>query len=283
MNIGKWVLRNLFIGFIREEQRSRRPNSNVSDGDGMLAPSIGRISASRTSTESMRYGASSSSRRASSSPESARKSSHRVSGSHIVVHSSKMIPAVPPNVSPSDIRSSPLLAPLIPLNTKDGQPGLAGLPQSPGVGIGTEGGGGNGGGSDMLAALPSFQRQKSTDGGGTPSGTQGDYFTPRIRQASLQGQASAEEASAAVSATTTANTGAASASAATTGKQDPQGASLTTSGLMGRLRNFGRLPSKRPTSDGVASSPVLGSVTPAVAESAAVEVSAVSFAYGTTC
>lgn len=54
MNIGKWLLRNLFIGFIREEQRIRKRSSEVSEnGDGvdaLIAPSLTRTPSSHQNT-----------------------------------------------------------------------------------------------------------------------------------------------------------------------------------------------------------------------------------------
>ncbi|KAG5335573.1 hypothetical protein C0989_000981 [Termitomyces sp. Mn162] len=91
INIGKWVLRNLFLGFIREEQRMHRSQEEGgSPPDGTLDPSLGRA----TNTPSRR-------------PEDS-----------TVVQSPHMIPALPPAEAPP-IRSSPLLASLIPLHTQE--------------------------------------------------------------------------------------------------------------------------------------------------------------------
>lgn len=283
MNIAKWVLRNLFIGFIREQQRSRHRNSNMSDNDGLLSPSIGRSptgapSGPRTSTDSTRHNGGHS-RRASTSPESARKA-HRYSGSQIVIHSNKMIPAVIPSISTSPTRSSPLLPPLIPLNTKDGQTGLSIIPQSPVN-------------DDTLAALPSFQRSRSIDGGATPvasgtggsgggggvttpNATQGDYFSPKIRQSSLQGQSGDEEASAAAASVSTPTPATVNAVSTGSGKPESQGP-LSAGGLMGRLRNLGRSSAKRPVSDGATNSPVLGNIVPAAIENSTPDVSVKRF------
>lgn len=267
VNIGKWVLRNLFIGFIREEQVTRRPTST--EGDGLLAPNLGRIAAagaaasSRTSSESVRQH----NRRASSSPESTRKSTRQASGSQLVVNSTKMLPAIPSNISTPATRPSPLIAPLVPLRLKDGQPGLQAINDDDGA----------------LAALPQFQRTKSMDGGATPvapiggnasSPGQGDYFAPRARQASLSGQSGGEDVSAAVAAIAAAFTSSPSSTGITGSgsKHDSQGP-LTPGGLIGRLRNFGRTNSKRPPSEGVLNSPVLGGAASSATESTASEVS----------
>ncbi|KAG6840938.1 hypothetical protein C0991_003122 [Blastosporella zonata] len=91
INLGKWVLRNLFLGFIREEHRIRRGSE---DGDipldGILVSNMSRIT---------------------------RKSSAMFPSS-IVVQSPKMIPALPPTAA-APVRSSPLLASFIPLHSKE--------------------------------------------------------------------------------------------------------------------------------------------------------------------
>ncbi|KAE9411423.1 WD40 repeat-like protein [Gymnopus androsaceus JB14] len=100
LNIGKWVLRNLFLGFIREQQRLQRKRDR---------------SNSRDENHNR------------DNPHESPKRSSRSS----VVSSSKMIPAVAPTVSAS-IRSSPLLTPLIPLNVpKETALPLPAIPQSP--------------------------------------------------------------------------------------------------------------------------------------------------------
>ncbi|SJL07627.1 uncharacterized protein ARMOST_10977 [Armillaria ostoyae] len=83
LNIGKWVLRNLFLGFIREEQRMRRHRDRRGSED---------------SHHSM-------------SPDRHRRS---VRPSTTVIASSHMIPAVSPTIASTC--SSPLLSPLIPLH-----------------------------------------------------------------------------------------------------------------------------------------------------------------------
>ncbi|THU80037.1 WD40 repeat-like protein [Dendrothele bispora CBS 962.96] len=99
LNIGKWVLRNLFLAFIREEQKVRRRRDRSNSHDS-----------SKTRENTSHEG-----RRRPSRPSS------------LVISSHKMLPAVAPAVV-SSARSSPLLTPMIPLHMKDGLPAI---PQSP--------------------------------------------------------------------------------------------------------------------------------------------------------
>ena len=86
VNIGKWILRNLFVGFVLEEQRKRSQ-----DGESQL--SINRTPSCDLS--------------------SLREPPKLLAvNSCTVVSSSNMIPVVAPIVSPT-ARSSPLLIPLI--------------------------------------------------------------------------------------------------------------------------------------------------------------------------
>ncbi|KAG6900019.1 hypothetical protein C0993_004202 [Termitomyces sp. T159_Od127] len=94
INLGKWALRNLFIGFIREEQRLHRGREGESPPDGILNPSLGRVSNAP-----------------SRKPEAMLTNSP-------VVRSPHMLPALPPTEAPPT-RSSPLMASLIPLHTKE--------------------------------------------------------------------------------------------------------------------------------------------------------------------
>jgi WD repeat-containing protein 48 len=98
VNIGKWVLRNLFLAFIREEQRIRRKRERSNSRDSNKGR---QDSVSRENKRSLR--------------------------SSTVISSPKMLPAVTPIVTMT-ARSSPLLTPMIPLNLKDSLPAI---PQSP--------------------------------------------------------------------------------------------------------------------------------------------------------
>ncbi|KAK0201917.1 hypothetical protein DFS33DRAFT_1375400 [Desarmillaria ectypa] len=100
LNIGKWVLRNLFLGFIREEQRMRRHRDHRGSEDSHH----------------------------STSPDRHRRSTRP---STTVIVSSHMIPAVCPTISST--YSSPLLSPLIPLHPVGQESNIASpaIPQSP--------------------------------------------------------------------------------------------------------------------------------------------------------
>lgn len=213
VNIGKWVLRNLFIGFIKEELRIHQ--------DGSLPPSLSRTSSQDVLDHKGRLGSPSSS-------ESHRHQSRRPSGSTTVVWSPTMIPAVSPTVS-TTTRSSPLLTPLIPLHLqpRESLTILPSIPQSPAAA------------SDATVTPVFHQRARSgtLDGGVTPGlatpTVKDDYFSGRTRQPSAQSviPGSPDDFS-----------------GWTGPKQiEPQTPS-TPSGLIGRLKNFGKAP-KRPVSD----------------------------------
>lgn len=113
INIGKWVLRNLFLGFIREEQRSRRAQDDATgNSDGILTPSLTRVSSSITQPD-LRIDIPH--RPASSSPDSSKKPRNTVPSS--TVSSANMIPALPPTEALPP--SSPLLTPMVPLQIQD--------------------------------------------------------------------------------------------------------------------------------------------------------------------
>ncbi|KAJ7623186.1 hypothetical protein FB45DRAFT_797112 [Roridomyces roridus] len=157
-NIGKWVLRNLFLGFIREQQRVRRSrrDSTLSQDTTSSGPRRGSVS-SDTSRQ-----------RPSFSTESRRRS-----GNATVVSSSKMLPAVPPSVATGASQgASPLLTPLIPLHVlaKDAASlAMPSIPQSPDA-----------------TPMPQPQRRSRPEAKGEGS----DYFSSvnvRPRQVSIQG------------------------------------------------------------------------------------------------
>ena len=199
VNIGKWVLRNLFIGFILEEQRnhsqdeaspivSHTPSRDVFDPNTQNRSSLERSKLSIVNTST-------------------------------VVSSSDMIPAVAPIVSPT-ARSSPLLTPLIPL-WRDIPPTFSSIPQSPMP-------------MDITPTPISATNQRTHDGALASSlQSPNDYFGARTRLQSIQGsnQIPSDDFS----------------GWSGPGKQEPQTPS-TPSGLMGRLKNFGKL-TRRPVND----------------------------------
>ncbi|KAK7012216.1 WD-repeats-region domain-containing protein [Favolaschia claudopus] len=233
LNLGKWVLRNLFLGFIREEQRIRhRPRRDSQD----TASSVPRGSSPHRPHHQHRTSvgsdvSSSSRRRPSLSSEPTARQTRRLSSSNsTVLCASKMLPALPPQTENTPPPStSPLLTPLIPLygrplSATAGTGTLASLvmpsiPASPAVGV-----------NDATPMPMQPQRRVRTatlENGkdGKEKETAGDYFGSRTRQTSMHG-------------------------ATTPGADDFSGWSgpgssgapvpSTPTGLMGRLKSFGK-------------------------------------------
>ncbi|KAH7889662.1 hypothetical protein F5I97DRAFT_1996070 [Phlebopus sp. FC_14] len=112
-NVGKWMLRNLFIGFIKEEQRVRRKrDGHVPDSNPSGHPNLHRGTA--PAHIDLNGNSSGSFGRRSPSDISSRTLS-RVLISTAVISSPNALPAVVPPPSTA-IKSSPLLTPMIPLN-----------------------------------------------------------------------------------------------------------------------------------------------------------------------
>lgn len=179
MNIGKWVLRNLFLGFIREQQRAyarrvrghdagvhpmqRTSHSNhVHDPDSIPGTPRRRSSTSTTSSIS---------RRLSYPPSHAS-----------IVSSPTLIPAVSPIITSSASASplkpalSPLITPKIPLHHNH-HSALTPIAQSPGSEI-TPGPG-------VTVTSPTGRHSRAyTDTSATPHPTHphaGDYFSMTVR------------------------------------------------------------------------------------------------------
>ena len=190
-------MRNLFIGFIIEEQRRHSQ-------DEESQPGINRVSSREVFTPH-------------------RPPKLLAANASTVVSSSNMVPAVAPIV-PATARSSPLLTPLIPLHFpwKDTS-AFSPMPQSPMP-------------MDMTPTLVSAANQRNHDGAPTSSTPSpiGDYFGARTRLQSLQ---------------TGSNPVPSDDFSGWSGpsKQESQTPS-TPGGLMGRLKNFGKL-TKKPTND----------------------------------
>jgi len=227
VNIGKWVLRNLFIGFIREEQRTRRKQSTNSHE----APIVQKVPAN------LHLESNGNSSRHRTSPDSAAQTqAGKLYTDSIVISSSNMIPAIAPSPTSSVVptaRSSPLLAALIPIHpiSKDALP-LPPIPQSPL-------------GSNDATPMPRHTRAQTTDGGMPLSpltASKDDYFNIRVRPST--GVGASEEP----------------ASWSGPGKQDPA-VPLTPiqpgAGLMGRLKSFGgKVGAKKGSADVPPLSPV---------------------------
>jgi WD repeat-containing protein 48 len=188
VNIGKWVLRNLFIGFVLEEQRRHSQ-------DGGSQPSI--------------------SRDVLDPPPSRDPSKLLAVSSCTVVSSSNMIPAVAPIVSPT-ARSSPLITPLIPLHYA-WPSALSSIPQSPMP-------------LDITPTPISIANQRSHETPASILPPKDDYFVARTRLQSMQSNLTDDF----------------SGWSGPT-KQEPPTPS-TPSGIIGRLKNFGKL-TKKPAND----------------------------------
>lgn len=224
MNVGKWVLRNLFIGFIQEELRLHHSPDKDDQSHGTLS----RSSSQETIDPNIRN-------RLPAHLESAHRKKHKHRASSTVISSPNMIPATHPHVI-APVRSSPLLTPLIPLHTLNGIRENANfsvlppIPQSPPAQ------------SDVTPTPGAYQRRARSgtidgvisSGGAATSVTGGakeDYFSARTRQPQSGVPASPDDFS------------------GWTGPNKAEPATPSTpSGLMGRLRNLGKI-GKRPVSD----------------------------------
>lgn len=206
VNIGKWVLRNLFIGFVLEEQQR---HSQDGDSQRSLSRAPSRDVFDANSPKRLPY---------SLDPPKL-----LAVNSCTVVSSSNMIPAVAPIVSPT-ARSSPLLTPLIPLHYpwRDTPSALPSIPQSPIH-------------PDITPTPISLANQRthdaSTTGLPTPNVLKDDYFGARPRLQSMQTTIPSDDFS-----------------GWSGPKQEPPPTPSTPSGIMGRLKNFGKL-TKKPAND----------------------------------
>ncbi|KAJ7612520.1 hypothetical protein DFH06DRAFT_151329 [Mycena polygramma] len=217
LNIGKWVLRNLFLAFIREEQRTRptRRDSHETTSSAQHR----RLSASSDTSSRHHH-------RPSFNADPRRSSRSSASSNSTVVCSPKMLPAVPPAASNAPQSISPLLTPMIPLYVRTNEPHIA-MPTIPG--------------SPALAAndatpmpiQPNRRARTGTLENAAGAGKEkdrdskesGDYFGARTRQVSMQGGT------------------APSAPDDFSGWGGPGSAPTpsTPTGLMGRLKSFGKL------------------------------------------
>ncbi|OJA18527.1 hypothetical protein AZE42_06653 [Rhizopogon vesiculosus] len=219
-NIGRWVLRNLFLGFIREEQRIHRKRDAHSSETSHSA--LHRITT--TPAQLGLNGNASSSTLPRSSESSTRPS--RTSASNAVVTSPTCLPAVLPSL-PSLTRPTPLLTPLISLVALKSAP--PSIPQSPNDAtpvprqIRTHG-------LDAVSSLPSASREV-------------DYFSTLARRPSTASTALSDGGD------FSAWSGPSSALATPT-PSTPSG------GFMGRLKSFGKGAARKTNSDTVPGSPI---------------------------
>ncbi|OCH87028.1 hypothetical protein OBBRIDRAFT_736896 [Obba rivulosa] len=217
LNIGRWVLKNLFHGFVREEQRNatrRMRDAGVAHHDSNQH----RLQRSSAPSHIEINGHAPDTRGRSSSDASSRSSrSVRHSKSATVITSPSMTPAMSPATSPAP-RASPLMTPFIPLGAGIRESMLSPIPQSPLT-------------NDSTPMPRSPQRAQTADAavvqGSAPPPASNDYFSLRGRRGSV------------------------SASAGMTtpddfsgwgGKSEPAGAQTpsTPGGFMGRIKAFGK-------------------------------------------
>jgi WD repeat-containing protein 48 len=209
VNIARWLLRNLFLGFVREQQKILSPRrSRDSGGPQEQSPPHRGM---HRGVAPIRIDINGSMERRRSSSDTPRRTHSR---STMVVSSPSMIPAVPPPVTGAK-GASPLLTPMIPLFGVLKDPLLPTIPQSPQVQFG----------SNDMTPVPS--KPQHTPAPGTPRDGS-DYFSHRFRSSSISVTTPGDEAK--------------------TPSQDTISGS-TGSGLMGRLRNLGKGSSRRPPSD----------------------------------
>lgn len=207
--MAKWLLRNLFLGFVREQQKalsSRRSKDSGSPQDhtpSHRGPHRGVAPIHIDINRSM-------SRRRSSSDTS--RKSHPPSTT--VVSSPSMIPAIPPLVTGAQ-GASPLLTPMIPLHGVLKDPTLPTILQSPKIHPGSN------------DATPMPLKPQPTPAPGTPK-EGSDYFSHRFRSGSGSATIPGDDLKTPSQDTISGGSG---------------------SGLMGRLRNLGKGSSRRTPSD----------------------------------
>jgi WD repeat-containing protein 48 len=178
-----------------------------------------------------------------------------------VISSTRMIPAIAPSPTRSTAptaRSSPLLAPLIPIHpvSKDAVP-LPSIPHSPL-------------GSHDATPMPRHARAQTADSGtqssSAPATSKDDYFSMRVRQSSA-GVSIPDDF----------------AGLSGSGKPDstvPPTPLTPGAGLMGRLKSFsGKVSARKGSADVVPPSPTMG---PALLSEAKAEVGLLSCLYATT-
>ncbi|KAF7356603.1 WD-REPEATS-REGION domain-containing protein [Mycena venus] len=194
LNIGKWVLRNLFLGFIREEQRTRRPRRDSTHSqDTASSAHHGSSHHQHAHRPSVSSDTSTRHRQPSFSAEPTSRPSRRSSsGNSTVVCAPKMLPAVQPAAASTVPQgTSPLLTPLIPLYGRPSSaagtgaaPGLLSMPAIPGspaIGVND---------ATPMPMQPQRRTRTATLDNGVSKDKDkdpGDYFGSRARQVSIQG------------------------------------------------------------------------------------------------
>ena len=237
VNIGKLVLRNLFIGFIREEQRIRRKQSNTPHElpVSQKVPPNPRL---ETNGHSSHHHSSSDVTRPVQATKPYTDST--------VISSAKMVPAIAPSPISSTVpaaRPSPLITPLIPIYpTSKDTLHLPSIPQSPM-------------GSHDATSMSRHTRAQTTESGALHSPvvtSRDEYFAMRFRQSSAGPSISDDwgvpgKHDPAVPQT----------------PQTPQTPLTPGAGLMGRLKSFGgKVGARRGSADAVPPSPTAGPAIP---------------------
>ncbi|KAF9227880.1 WD40 repeat-like protein [Gyrodon lividus] len=229
-NIGKWVLRNLFIGFIREEQRVRRkrdaqaPDSSQHDHSNTyhrVAPTHIDLNGNSSSSPGRR-----------SPSETSSRSSPRTPICTAVITSATALPAVIPALHLTT-KSSPLLTPMISLKVT--RP-LDAIPQSPSP-------------SDGKTSIPRPIRTHGLDIPPPSASREIDYFSAPVRRPSTAGTALSDGDFPAWGGLGSPPRHAAESSVPIT-PSTPGG------GFIGRLKNFGKGPSRKVMGDTVPGSPI---------------------------
>ena len=214
MNIAKWLLRNLFLGFVRERQRTISPRRSKDSG-GLQEQPLPHRGVHRGVAPTHIDINGSMGRRRSSSDTSRRDHPP----STMVVSSPSMVPTVLPLITNTK-GASPLLAPMIPLHLVSRDSTLPTIPQSPQTHPSS---------SDMTP-MPSKPQQ--TPAPGTPRESS-DYFSQRLRPGSVSVTTPGDDLKTPSQDTISGGSG---------------------SGLMGRLRNLGKGSSRRVPNDILGSS-----------------------------
>ncbi|RPD67758.1 WD40 repeat-like protein [Lentinus tigrinus ALCF2SS1-7] len=224
LNIGKWVLRNLFYGFIREEQRQAARRARDRDHNGHDSSSQHRLQRGGAPTH-IDINASSSTpnaRSRSSSDVSARSATSQGPRSATIILSPNMLPAVSPSIS-SHPRSSPLMTPMIPLHGGLRDSALSPIPQSPSTAEATP----------LPRGSKDVHKAETLSGPPSsfpPSGTStSDYFSLRTRRPSVSTAPTPDDFS---------GWGGKSAAISTSAPETPSTPSVGS--LMGRLKAFGK-------------------------------------------
>ena len=207
VNIAKWLLRNLFLGFVREQQRILSPRRSKDSGSPQEHAPLHRGVHRGVTPAHIDTNGPPGRRRSSSDTPKGR------SPSTMVISSPLLVPAVPPLITGTKV-ASPLLAPMIPLHGASKDPTLPQIHSGP---------------NDTAAASLKLQH---TPAPGTPREAS-DYFSHRMRSGSISITTPGDDLKTPSQDTISGGSG---------------------SGLMGRLRNFGKGSSRRVPGDALGSS-----------------------------